>query len=627
VGSELIGLLLAGVVLTFVLVTILTLVNLVRIGKLEREVARLKAEWPAGGQVAPAAAAPRVAPAAPSVPSAAPVIAAPVPDAAVAAAPAAASPSAMFPPPLPPATITDRGFDWETLIAGRWLQRIGLVAVAIGVAYFLKEAIDNDWIGPSGQVALGILLGAALLAGSEWLRRRNYGFFAEGLTGLGVVVLYLSIWAGGSYYHLFPLQVAFLAMVIVTAGTIAMAIGRDSQRIAVLGLLGGFMTPVLVSTGQDAPVSLFSYIAVLNAGLLPIAWFRRWRWLELPAFFFTQIYFWAWYSQYYNGGRLPLTVAFATLFAAQFLALPVLRSRRAGTLGVEQMVLIPLNAGLYLLALHDMMFPARRWTLTIATLALAAVHLVVARAVPRRQDGIGVPALVFGGVALTLITLAIPIRLEGRWIALAWAIEGAVLAWTGFRARVPAMRAMALVVLGIVVLIVLVEPEPATRFLFNRRLLTDLVSVAAIGSALWFARAHRDQIGPTERLPFQILALAVNVIAVRALTLEAGLFFQQDPSSAFQLDRALAEQLTVSVLWTMYASALMFVGLRQRLPGVRWQGLALFGLTILKVFVSDFSFLSGFYRIGSSIALGVVLLLVSFLYQRKIAAARTQEPA
>ena len=619
-GSELIGLLLATVVLTFVLVTILTIVNLVRIGKLEREVARLKAEWP-GGAPAPA----RAAAAAPAVVSVPPVMATTTPDSAVASVPEA-PPTPVLPPPAP-ARPGDHGFDWETLIAGRWLQRIGLVAVAIGVAYFLKEAIDNDWIGPSGQVALGILLGAALLAGSEWLRRRGYGFFAEGLTGLGVVVLYLSIWAGGSYYHLFSLQLAFLAMVIVTAGTIAIAIGQDSQRIALLALLGGFMTPVLVSTGQDAQVALFSYIAVLNAGLLPIAWLRRWRWLELPAFFFTQIYFWAWYSQYYTEERMALTVAFATLFAAQFLALPVLRSRRTGTLAIEQIILIPINAGFYLLALHDMMFPAHRWTLTIATLALAAVHLAVARAVPRRPDGIGVPALLFGGVALTLVTLAIPIRLEGRWVALAWAIEGAVLAWTGFRARVPAMRAMALVVLGIVVLIVLIEPEPATRFLFNPRLLTDLVSIAAIGTALWFARAHRDQIGPAERLPFQILALAVNVLAVRALTLEAGLFFQQDPSSAFQLDRALAEQLTVSVLWATYASALMFVGLRQRLPGVRWQGLALFGLTIFKVFISDFSFLSGFYRIGSSIALGVVLLLVSFLYQRRIAAARTQEPA
>src|SRR5262249_42043495 len=155
------------------------------------------------------------------------------------------------------------------------------------VAYFIEWSIDNNWIGPTGQVALGIVIGAALLVASQWLLRRGYAYFSEGVTGLGASVLYLALWAGGNYYHLFSLNVAFVGMVAVTTGVVAIALGRDSQRIASLALAGGFLTPVLASSGMNAQVALFTYLAVLDAGLLVVASKKSWRWLELPAFAFT----------------------------------------------------------------------------------------------------------------------------------------------------------------------------------------------------------------------------------------------------------------------------------------------------------------------------------------------------
>ncbi|MFU8817925.1 MAG: DUF2339 domain-containing protein, partial [Pseudomonadales bacterium] len=317
-----------------------------------------------------------------------------------------------MPPPAPPPTVAtapvQRGRDLEALIAGRWLNRIGLLLVLIAIAYFLKLVIDNAWIGPTGQVALGVVAGAGLLAFSQWLLGRGYEYFSEGITALGAGVLYLSLWAGSTYYQVFSLEVAFVAMLGVTAATIAIAMGRDSQRIALLALIGGFVTPLLVSTGTDAQVALFGYIAVLNASLLAVAWKKSWRWLELPAFVFTMIYFWGWYGRFYHVAEpLVRTLAFAGLFFAQFSALSVVRARRWGALTGDQALLVLMNGLAFLVAVVTLLYDDHRWAATFATLALAAAHLVLLRLLPAAADADGqtdrMTRLLFAGLALTLI--------------------------------------------------------------------------------------------------------------------------------------------------------------------------------------------------------------------------------
>src|SRR6266581_5410814 len=218
--------------------------------------------------------------------------------------------------------------DWETIIGGRWMNRIGIVALIGATTFFLKYAFDNNWIGPSGRVAIGILLGAAMLPWSQWLLKRGYSYFSEGIAGLGAAVMYLSIWAGCQYYKLFSLDVGFYAMIVVTAGMAAVALGRNSQRIALLSLCGGFLTPILVSQGKDAQVVLFSYLLTLGAGLLVIEMRRDWRWLTPISFLLSQFYFWGWYSEFYRPDKLERTVIFATLFFFLYAALPVIRAVR-----------------------------------------------------------------------------------------------------------------------------------------------------------------------------------------------------------------------------------------------------------------------------------------------------------
>ncbi len=529
-------------------------------------------------------------------------------------------------PPAPAeAQPTHAKLDLESLIAGRWLNRVGLLLVFLAAFFALKWEFDNDVLGPLGRVALWTVLGAGLLVYAHWLLGRGYTYLSEGLTGLGGAVLYLTLYFGWDYYDLFPQAVAFLAMVVVTAALLAIAVGRDSQRIALLALIGGFLTPALTSTGRDAQVALFGYLLILDGGLLVLARARAWRGIEVLAFAGTVAYFWDWYDTFYRVSRPQLrTVTFATLLFAIFTALPVIRARATSRVFPEQVAQIVLNAGLYLLALYAMLWPAQPWTLTLAVLGLAAFHLAVTDAVPRRAEDAPGARMLFAGLALTFVTLAIPIRLSGTWITIAWAVEGAVLVWSGFNARWWFLRASGLTLYAVALLRMLEFLPRANTFLINARFGTFVMVVAAMGVALVSWRREPDRLDPRERLPFAILGVIVNVLAVWALTLEVRQYFQPLISGAPHTARGarLALQLSISLLWTAYASGLVGAGVRYAAAALRWQGLALFALVVGKVFLFDLSFLSGGYRILSSIVLGVVLIAVSVRYQRALAAQR-----
>lgn len=414
-------------------------------------------------------------------------------------------------------------------------------------------------------------------------------------------------------------------MIGVTAALIAIAIGRDAQRIALLALIGGLLTPVLTGTGRDAQVVLFGYLLILDAGLLVLARARSWRGLEPVAFAGTVAYFWGWFATFYDATQpLARTAAFATLFFAVFAALPAIRARAVGRMLAEQAVQTPLNTGNYLLALHAMLWPEHRWALTAAVLGLAAVHLALARSLPRTAEGAPVARLLFAGLALTLVTLAIPIRLDGSWVTMAWAVEGAVLVWSGFRARWPFLRAAGLVLFIVAVTSLFADLPRADTFLLNARFGAFAVVIACLGAAVWMARREPEQVGPSERSFFSLAGVGVNVLALWALTAEAHQYFAPLLAAGGETAQGarLGRELATSLLWTLYGAVLVVAGVRGAAAGVRWQGIVLLCLAAGKVLVHDLSFLSGGHRILSSIAVGLALIGISVLYQRRATARR-----
>jgi uncharacterized membrane protein len=581
-----------------------------RVYQLERQVARLTAAESKAEPPSPEAKPLRLEiPSSPASP--APPPPAPTPQPADSATPLEGIPLAQRASPA-------GAVDMESLIGGRWFYLIGIVALLIAISLGVKYAFDNRWIGPTGRVAIGILLGALMLPWSQWLVGRGYRYFSEGIAALGEATLFVSVWAGCQYYTLYSRDVGFIAMIAITAVMAAIAIGRDSQRIAVMSLLGGLLAPVLASSGRDEQVVLFTYLLVLGAGALVVAASKEWRSLPIIAFVGTQIYFWGWYSEFFHRtSPVERTVLFASLFFFLYAALPLARAIGGVPGGNLDVLLLLANEFLYSAALFILLWPDDKWPLTLLFVALAAAHVAVARLVPAGKAGqSGLARLLYAGLALTYLTVAIPVRLEGKWITFSFAVEGAILVWTGFRAANHFLRQAGYLLLGISALRVLFFPPQGGAFLFNPRFAAYLVMIACFALALGSARAHESGIGGEERIEVGLFAVAINAYALVALSAE---FWDYFGKTSAGIEATLAQHLALSVLWTAYASALLFVGMQKKSGLLRWQSLALFGLTVGKVFLYDLGFLDRGYRIFSFFVLGAVLLAVSFLYQRRLA--------
>jgi uncharacterized membrane protein len=516
---------------------------------------------------------------------------------------------------------SDGGF--EAVIAGRWLNYVGILALLFAVTFFLKYAFDNNWVGPRGRVGIGLLMGSALYPWSHWLLDRGYKYFSEGIAALGAAVLYLSLWAGWHYYAVFSQSTAFALMIVVTAATMIVAVGRNSERIALLALIGGLLTPMLVSTGENHEVALFTYLTILGASVLGIAGVRNWKSLPPAQFVATLIYFWGWYSDFYRADELTTTIVFATVFFILFATLPVIRSWREGELSGLESGIVLVNSLAYLAALRQMLWPQNRWALTVVVLALAAAHLSAERLLPeKRREELRVARILYAGLALTFVTLAIPIRLDGRWITIAWAVEGAVLIWSGLRVHFVAMRWVGFVMFAVVAGRLAVISIPAGDFLLNARFATFAIAVACILAAGYFASAAWPDLREAEKTACRISAIGANVLALVALSLEFWDAFGRMPSLG--IDRGHAQELALSMLWLVYALGLLGAGLSKKSQAMRWQALVLLGLVIVKVFVFDLSFLEKFYRIVSFALLGLALLLISFYYQRQFIARKAE---
>src|ERR1700676_4850296 len=268
----------------------------------------------------------------------------------------------------------------EAKIGQYWLNRVGIVAVLIGVSYFLKYAFENNWIGPAGRIVIGLLAGIALVLWSEQFRKNKHEAFSYSLKAVGIGTLYLSLWGAFQVYHLIPTATAFLAMTIITAATIAIALSQNAELLAAFSLIGGFSTPLLLSTGQNHEVAFFSYVCLLDIAMLAIAMSKPWQRLLWGSFSGTIVLYLAWSVEYYSKDQRDLTVFFTTVFFALFAIVPLLfnheKSARPDRIPLILTLLPLVNATGFFLALY-VMYELQISTLTWYALALAAAYLLI----------------------------------------------------------------------------------------------------------------------------------------------------------------------------------------------------------------------------------------------------------
>lgn len=548
--------------------------------------------------------------------------------------PPVVSPSAPVPPPPAPRVISSprapapETSSLEARIGSHWLNRIGIAAVLIGVSYFLKFAFENNWIGPAGRIAIGLIAGIAVVLWSERFRRRDYRIFSYSLKAVGIGVLYLSLWASFQVYHLMPSGVVFVCMLVVTAATCAMALTQDAEILAAFAISGGFATPALLSTGVNREIVLFSYLTLLDIGVLALVAFKPWRRLLWLGYVGTLLLYVAWYAEFYTRRQFDPTFIFASVFFGFFAVAPLLMLAQEQGVGTMPLAFAFVNAATYFLQAYVMISDISQTAMAWFSLALAAVYLGLNRARPRSANADAEQNLKLMHIALAvgLITVAIPIRLESHWITIGWFVESAVLLWIGERINSQLINvfALAALVLGIGRLLIFDNFAP-TQLIFNTRMAVYAVAVAALAFVAYMASQREDE---EARVIGALAVIAMNVLALVALSREVDDYYLRQmaalrPMTSVQppywpqlRSLEIIRDFSYSALFMGYGALLMVIGFWRSSAFVRWQALVLIAATTIKVFVYDVSQLDRIYRILSFVVLGVLLLAISFAYQR-----------
>jgi uncharacterized membrane protein len=509
--------------------------------------------------------------------------------------------------------------DLEALIGGSIFSWAGILAAVFAVAFALKYAFDKDWISPAVRVSLGALAGAGLLAVAERLRRKGLRPYAYVLSGGGVLILYLSVYAAYEFYRLLAQPVAFLLMTAVTAVAVLLSVRLNALPVAVLGLVGGFLTPVLLATGQDNQVALFTYVSLLDAGVLAVAYFKRWRVLDFLSFAATTLMTLGWAFKYYDRGKLWTTLLFVSLFFAVYSLLSffhnVLPRRRSRWFDVS---LLAANATVYFVFCYAMWTDAAYANAAPATQAMLVALFFAALFYAARERSPADRLLVYAyvGAAVTFLTAAVAIQLELQWVTIAWAVEGLMLTWVGLRAGEPAARRAGVAVFAVALLHWFAFDAQEYAFdswalsqgrdqfvpLFNARALSCLALVSALAGAAWLYRGHADEVkgegrvalGEGERAAaVGLYTLAANGLALTLLTLDLSDYFGRQKALSEGLARERAEgarQFSLTALWSIWGAGLVAYGVGRRQRVARYAGLALLVLATLKALAVDLGF-------------------------------------
>ncbi|GAB2560841.1 DUF2339 domain-containing protein [Spirosoma aerophilum] len=438
-----------------------------------------------------------------------------------------AAPQAVVPEPPKPSFIQRfllENPDLEKFIGENLINKIGIAILVAGIGYFVKFAIDQQWINEIGRVMIGILAGG-LLIGLAHRLRNTFNAFSSVLVAGGLSVLYFTIAIAFSDYKIFSQTVAFIVMVIITGFSVLLAIAYNRSALAVMSLIGGFATPLMVSTGQGNYIVLFSYILILDGGMLVLAYFKKWNIVHWVAYGFTVLLFGGWLSSEVVGVKqAPYTGAllFATSFYVVFMVMNLIYNlkNQAKFSAIEISLLLSNTAFYYAAGMAILANVDKGAYQGLFTAAIAGMNFGIATLLYRRQSVDRTLIYLLIGLVITFVSLTVPVQLDGNFITMFWALEAVLLLWLAQRSGLTLLASAAVLVMGLMLISLTMDwaqlyfntsvPAPlALPILLNKAFITSLV---AIVSLVLTNRLLRSQ--PT---PFQFWIGPLSVAAYQQL--------------------------------------------------------------------------------------------------------------
>lgn len=387
-------------------------------------------------------------------------------------------------------------FDLEKFIGENLINKIGIAVTIIGVAIGAKYTIEHDLITPLTRIILGYLAGLALLVVGIRLKT-NYANYSAVLVSGAMAIMYFITYFAYSFYGLFPQVVAFALMLVFTIFTVVAALSYDKQVIAHIGLVGAYAVPFFLSEDSGQVAVLFSYVAIINTGILVIAFRKYWKPLYYAAFLLTWLIYSSWYFfDYKTAVHFELASIFLGLFFAifylTFLAYKLIQQEQFSILDVLLLLansFIFYGIGYYILEDHE----TGSQLLGLFTLGNAFVHFIVSVVIYRQKLGDRKLFYLISGLVLTFLTIAIPVQLDGHWVTLLWAGEAALLFWIGRTKNIAVYEKMSYALMLLAFISMLMDwnglyngyqygvTDETLRPVFNINFLSSLLFIAAFG--------------------------------------------------------------------------------------------------------------------------------------------------
>ena len=395
--------------------------------------------------------------------------------------------------------------DLEKIIGESWINKIGILIVVIGVAIGAKYSIENELISPLTRIILGYLVGIGLLGFGIKLKPKFEGYSAVLVSG-AISIFYFITYFAYSFYDLIPQALAFVMMLIFTAFTVFTAIKYNRVVIAHIGLIGAYAVPFLLSSGSGRVDILFSYMLIINLGILFISIKKDWKTLHYSAFFFTWMIYGSWFANKSFDSNLQgyesLGIGFATAFFLVFYGVSLFNNIISKEkLDKVNIILILLNSFIYfgfgfgIFNGHSILDSY----LGLFTLFNAVIHFGVLFFIKSKKLADSTLLYSTLGMVFTFITIAIPIQLDGNWVTLMWTAQGTFLFWLGKTKKISIYEKISLPILGLA-FISFLEDWSRYRYavdldihaFWNINFLTGIFAVLGYSSAVYLSRKHPD---------------------------------------------------------------------------------------------------------------------------------------
>lgn len=396
------------------------------------------------------------------------------------------------------------------------LTIVGIFTLVLGIGYFVKYAVDKNWIGETSRAGIGFTIGL-LIIGSGHFLRKNYAVFASIITGGGVAVLYFTTTIAFREYHLFSQNTAFIVTCLVTILSTALSYYYKSEILLVFSLFGGFMAPLMISSGQSNYIFLFTYLSVLNTGMLIVAYLKHWKSIGWISFIFTSIYFFFWTVENPSGAAIPFYIAAYLLFYA-FALQNYIWKKRLQQLDILMLVLINSScvAGLVYIFNELHYFPASVFPFAFAFLNSIGWYREY------KNKKFSTNYSVFTSITISLITLALAIELKTHLITTVWAIEATLLLFIWRKTRHKIFKSFYYILFPLVILSQIVTwagyfDSDSLTVIFNPVFITSLVVITSCLLNLFLLKNDDQETNPDSDFYeniFKILCFAVIYFSV-----------------------------------------------------------------------------------------------------------------